>query len=60
VLFNPQPVVRPVLEKTHIPEIINICDTMEEPAATVREVARKSSSQKSVFGPGWDPMACGQ
>jgi anti-anti-sigma factor len=45
VLFNPRPIVRLVLEKTHIHEIITICDTMEEAAEAVREVARKSSSR---------------
>jgi anti-anti-sigma factor len=45
VLFNPKPIVRLVLEKTHIHEIIPICDTMEEAAEAVREAARKSSGQ---------------
>jgi anti-sigma B factor antagonist len=38
VLLNPQPVVRLVLEKTGIPQLVEICDTMESiPSALAKK-----------------------
>jgi anti-anti-sigma factor len=36
VLLNPQPIVRLVLEKTGMPEILKICETLDEASTAVR------------------------
>ncbi len=43
VLLSPQPVVRLVLVKTHIHEVITICDMLDEAMSAVREMPRKSA-----------------
>jgi anti-sigma B factor antagonist len=43
VLLDPQPVVRLVLEKTRINEVITICVTLDEAMTAVREAPKKSA-----------------
>ena len=43
VLLNPQPVVRLVLEKTGIPELMSIHDTIDAASAAVRSELKKPS-----------------
>ena len=43
VLLDPQPIVRLVLEKTRINEVITICNTLDEAVSAVRESPKKSA-----------------
>jgi len=43
VLLNPQPIVRLVLEKTRIPELMSIHDTIDAASAAVRSELKKPS-----------------
>ena len=43
VLLDPQPVVRLVLEKTRINEVIPICSSIDEAMTVVREVPKRSA-----------------